>query len=145
MRESISLVEIGTATLPGRGRRATMKPDLAVGNRGVCDANCWSPQDAPYRALGLCCPAGRRGSLQRRDSPASDGQPDLHSQGNLSLQDPRGSQSPRSRAHRDRDGTDRFGTSAALVTEEYSRPATLEDLKALIRSLNDQGADYLLI
>ena len=29
--------------------------------------------------------------------------------------------------------------------EEYSRPATLEDLKALIRSLNDQGADYLLI
>ena len=29
--------------------------------------------------------------------------------------------------------------------EEYSRPATLEDLKALIRSLNDQGTDYLLI
>ena len=29
--------------------------------------------------------------------------------------------------------------------EEYSRPATLEDLKALIRSLNDHGADYLLI
>ena len=29
--------------------------------------------------------------------------------------------------------------------EEYSRPATLEDLKALIRSLNDQGANYLLI
>ena len=29
--------------------------------------------------------------------------------------------------------------------EEYSRPATLEDLKALIRSLNDQGVDYLLI
>jgi hypothetical protein len=29
--------------------------------------------------------------------------------------------------------------------DEYSRPATLEDLKALIRSLNDQGADYLLI
>ena len=29
--------------------------------------------------------------------------------------------------------------------EGYSRPATLEDLKALIRSLNDQGADYLLI
>lgn len=29
--------------------------------------------------------------------------------------------------------------------EEYSRPATLEDLKALIRSLNEQGADYLLI
>ena len=31
------------------------------------------------------------------------------------------------------------------MTEEYSRPATLEDLKALIRSLNDHGADYLLI
>ena len=29
--------------------------------------------------------------------------------------------------------------------EEYSRPATLEDLKALIRSLNDQDVDYLLI
>lgn len=29
--------------------------------------------------------------------------------------------------------------------EEYSRPATLEDLKSLIRSLNEQGADYLLI
>ena len=29
--------------------------------------------------------------------------------------------------------------------EEYSRPATLEDLKALIASLNEQGADYLLI
>jgi predicted nucleotidyltransferase len=29
--------------------------------------------------------------------------------------------------------------------EEYSRPATLEDLKALIGSLNQQGADYLLI
>lgn len=29
--------------------------------------------------------------------------------------------------------------------EEYSRPATLEDLKALIRSLNEQDADYLLI
>lgn len=29
--------------------------------------------------------------------------------------------------------------------EEYSRPATLEDLKALIWSLNRQGADYLLI
>jgi len=29
--------------------------------------------------------------------------------------------------------------------EEYSRPATLEDLKTLIQSLNDQGADYLLI
>lgn len=29
--------------------------------------------------------------------------------------------------------------------EEYSRPATLEDLKALVASLNEQGADYLLI
>lgn len=29
--------------------------------------------------------------------------------------------------------------------EEYSRPATLDDLKALIESLNDQGVDYLLI
>jgi hypothetical protein len=29
--------------------------------------------------------------------------------------------------------------------EEHSHPATLEDLKTLIRSLNDQGADYLLI
>lgn len=29
--------------------------------------------------------------------------------------------------------------------EEYSRPATLEDLKTLIRSMNEQGADYLLI
>lgn len=29
--------------------------------------------------------------------------------------------------------------------QEYSRPATLEDLKTLIRSLNTQQADYLLI
>ena len=29
--------------------------------------------------------------------------------------------------------------------EEYSRPASLDDLKALIASLNEQGADYLLI
>lgn len=29
--------------------------------------------------------------------------------------------------------------------DEYSRPATLEDLKSLIASLNEQGADYLLI
>jgi len=29
--------------------------------------------------------------------------------------------------------------------EEYSRPATLEDLKTLIQSLNQQGVDYLLI
>lgn len=29
--------------------------------------------------------------------------------------------------------------------KEYSRPATLEDLKILIEALNAQGADYLLI
>lgn len=29
--------------------------------------------------------------------------------------------------------------------EEYSRPATLEDLKVLIEALNTQGVDYLLI
>ena len=29
--------------------------------------------------------------------------------------------------------------------EEYSRPATIDDLKTLIRSLNAQGAEYLLI
>src|ERR1700675_942820 len=29
--------------------------------------------------------------------------------------------------------------------EEFSRPATLEDLKLLLRSLNEHGADYLLI
>ena len=29
--------------------------------------------------------------------------------------------------------------------EEYSRPATLDDLKTLIRSLNEHGVDYLLI
>lgn len=29
--------------------------------------------------------------------------------------------------------------------QEYSRPATLEDLKTLIRALNEKGADYLLI
>ena len=29
--------------------------------------------------------------------------------------------------------------------EEYSRPATIEDLKLLIQALNRQGADYLLI
>ncbi len=29
--------------------------------------------------------------------------------------------------------------------DEYSRPATLEDLKVLIASLNEQSADYLLI
>jgi len=29
--------------------------------------------------------------------------------------------------------------------EEYSRPATLEDLKALLRSLNQHHVDYFLI
>jgi hypothetical protein len=29
--------------------------------------------------------------------------------------------------------------------DEYSRPATLEDLKALIRALNQHAVDYLLI
>ena len=29
--------------------------------------------------------------------------------------------------------------------EEYARHATLEDLKALIRALNDHGVDYLLV
>ncbi len=31
------------------------------------------------------------------------------------------------------------------MIEEYSRPATLEDLQALIQSLNQNGVDYLLI
>ena len=31
------------------------------------------------------------------------------------------------------------------MTERSSRPATLEDLKALLRALNDQSVDYLLI
>ena len=39
-------------------------------------------------------------------------------------------------------GTD--GTEEILM-EAYSRPATLEDLKTLVESLNRQGADYLLI
>ena len=30
-------------------------------------------------------------------------------------------------------------------TEEYCRPASLEDLKSLLRSLNEHGAEYLLI
>jgi predicted nucleotidyltransferase len=29
--------------------------------------------------------------------------------------------------------------------EEFCRPATLDDLKVLVRSLNEQGGDYLLI
>jgi hypothetical protein len=31
------------------------------------------------------------------------------------------------------------------VTEQSSRPATLEDLKTLLRALNAHGVDYLLI
>ena len=31
------------------------------------------------------------------------------------------------------------------MSQEYSRPATLEDLKSLIRSLNENRVDYLLI
>lgn len=31
------------------------------------------------------------------------------------------------------------------MTDEYSRPATLDDLKTLIGELNKRGADYLLI
>ena len=31
------------------------------------------------------------------------------------------------------------------MSDEYSRPATLEDLKSLIRSLNENHVDYLLI
>jgi len=31
------------------------------------------------------------------------------------------------------------------MMEEFSRPATVEDLKTLIRSFNEQNADYLLI
>lgn len=31
------------------------------------------------------------------------------------------------------------------MTNKFSRPATLEDLKLLLRSLNEHGADYLLI
>jgi predicted nucleotidyltransferase len=31
------------------------------------------------------------------------------------------------------------------MMDEYSRPATLEDLKLLLRSLDEHGADYLLI
>ena len=31
------------------------------------------------------------------------------------------------------------------MSDEYSRPATLEDLKSLIRSLNENRVDYLLI
>lgn len=29
--------------------------------------------------------------------------------------------------------------------EEFSRPATLEDLKSLVQALNQNGAEYLLI
>jgi hypothetical protein len=33
----------------------------------------------------------------------------------------------------------------ARKMDEFSRPATLEDLKLLLRSLHEHGADYLLI
>lgn len=29
--------------------------------------------------------------------------------------------------------------------DEYARPATLDDLKTLIKSLNEHGAEYLLM
>ncbi|MFM2449222.1 MAG: hypothetical protein RIS44_1672 [Pseudomonadota bacterium] len=32
-----------------------------------------------------------------------------------------------------------------MTEPEFSRPATLDDLKLLLRSLRDQGADYLLV
>lgn len=32
-----------------------------------------------------------------------------------------------------------------MQTDEYSRPATLQDLKKVIQSLNEQNAEYLLI
>jgi hypothetical protein len=34
---------------------------------------------------------------------------------------------------------------AVCKDKEFSRPATSEDLKRIIKSLNDQGAEYLLI
>jgi predicted nucleotidyltransferase len=43
---------------------------------------------------------------------------------------------------RSRNGT---ACRAPNLMEEFSRPATLEDLKLLLRSLNEHGADYLLI
>lgn len=36
-------------------------------------------------------------------------------------------------------------THSALPMEEFSRPATLDDLKTLLRSLNQHGVEYLLI
>ena len=41
----------------------------------------------------------------------------------------------------------RHGTAGrdSSVTDTFSRPATLDDLKMLLRSLNEHGADYLLI
>lgn len=33
----------------------------------------------------------------------------------------------------------------SAVTDGFSRAATVEDLKALVRSLNDRGAEYILI
>ena len=39
----------------------------------------------------------------------------------------------------------RYWRSSEAVTEQITRPATLEDLKMLLRSLNASGVDYLLI
>lgn len=33
----------------------------------------------------------------------------------------------------------------SAVTDLFSRPATTEDLKALVRALNDSAAEYILI
>src|ERR1700761_5903258 len=38
-----------------------------------------------------------------------------------------------------------YWRQSEVVSESTSRPATLEDLKALLRSLNAHGVDYLLI
>jgi hypothetical protein len=37
------------------------------------------------------------------------------------------------------------GSRRASVMEEYRRPATLDDLKTLLRSLNQYHGDYFLI
>ena len=42
-------------------------------------------------------------------------------------------------------GGDRTPCPEAALTESFSRAATVEDLKALVRSLNDRGAEYILI
>jgi hypothetical protein len=38
-----------------------------------------------------------------------------------------------------------FKLLRARTMDEFSRPATLEDLKSLLRSFHEHGADYLLI